>query len=70
MITLRYAEQDRYDIQQDAEVTRFMAISNHGTWHMERPCTKPGEKRMTRQLFRQFVQQAAEKGQEPCEVRL
>jgi hypothetical protein len=70
MITLRYAEQDRYDIVNDAEVTRFMAISNKGTWHMEQACTKPGEKRAKRNLLKEFVENAAAKGQAPCEVRL
>jgi len=70
MITLRYAEQERYDIQQDEEVVRFMAISNIGTWHMEKACKKPGERRSMRNLFREFVGDAAAKGQRPCEVRL
>ena len=69
-ITLRYAEQDRYDITRDAEVTRFMAISNKGTWHMEQPCPQPGEKRTMRNQFRDFVEHAAAKNQTPCEVQL
>lgn len=69
-ITLRYAEQDRYDIQQDAEVTRFMAISNIGTWHMELPTNAGVERRARREQFRDFVENAAAKGQRPCEVRL
>ena len=69
-ITLRYAETERYDIQQDADVIRFMAISNKGTWHMEKACPNPGEIRSTRNLFREFVENAAAKGQAPCEVSL
>jgi len=49
---------------------RFMAISSIGTWHMEKACKQPGEKRSTRNLFREFVSNAAAKGQQPCEVRL
>lgn len=65
-LTIRFCEQSRYDPMKDAEVTRFMCITNVGTWHTELIC---GAKKKThRESFQTYVLNAMGAGQAPREV--
>ena len=66
----RYQEMERYDPMQDAEVVRLMAITEIGTFHMERPCPPGSRRRELRKAFKEHVLALMDQGKEPCEVRL
>jgi len=62
--TLRVEEFEFYDINDDAEKTRVMAITDVGTWFtdLEQPT------KVDRESFMQYVLGALQIGLEPCEV--
>lgn len=67
---VRFTEAQRYDIRQDAEVTLFMASTDHGSYHMERQCATSRVLRDTRNAFKERVMDLMQAGKAPCEVRL
>lgn len=69
-IVVNFCEQTRYDIQSDAEVVRFMGITDKGTFHIETPCPKAGDRREKRAEFQDYVLNAMQQGVGPHEVSL
>ena len=71
-ITLRFDEFQRYDIQHDAEVVTFMAITNVGTYNGTVQVTEnePGKLRAFREQFKTYVFQCIENGVPPHEASM
>lgn len=69
-ITVRFMESERYDPMVDAEVVRFLAITNRGTFHAEVPVVAPASLRTRRMAFKNHVLEALDAGEVPCEVML
>lgn len=70
LVTLRFAENQFYDIIQDSEVVTFMGITNIGTWHTTIKLGKASELRSAREAFQQYTKSAIACGQMPREVNL
>ena len=66
----RYQEMERYDPVSDAEVVRLMAITEIGTFHMEKACPPGNQRRELRKAFKEHVLALMDEGSEPCEVDL
>ena len=67
---VRFNEYQRYDIQQDCEVVRFMGVTDGGTFHTEVPMRSTRQLRETRNNFKERVIELMQDGREPCEVTL
>lgn len=70
MIALRFQETEAYSPVLDDYETTFMAIGNAGTWFARTLANEGESLRAKRHLFKQYVNQAVQKGMAPCEVRL
>lgn len=70
VLVVNFCEHQRYDIQQDAEVVRFMAITDRGTFHLETPCPRGKDRRERRKEFQDYVLNAMQQGLSPHEVSL
>lgn len=68
MIPVRLAEWERYDIERDEEVVRFMAITGNGTYHAEVSCETP--RRDARERFKELVVECIERGISPCQLEI
>lgn len=68
--TVRFCEEQYYDVTRDEEVVRFMAVTNIGTWHGVAPVRSASGLRAAREGFRQFAYSAMSIGGVPCEVEL
>ena len=66
----RYQELERYDPMHDTEVVRLMAITEIGTFHMEKACPPGAKRRELRKQFKDHVLALMDEGREPCEVSL
>lgn len=69
MISLRYEEREQYDPLNDEQVVQMMAISATGTWHTRAALGVGESLRARRQMFMDYVSQAAMRGMAPCEVK-
>ena len=69
-LVCRFMRQYYYDIMVDAEVTRFMGVTDKGTFFAEQVLDKPGEKREKYQAFKEYVLNAIESGMNPGRVEL
>jgi hypothetical protein len=69
-IVCRFMRQYYYDIMCDAEVTRFMGITDRGTFFAEQVLDKPGEKREKYAVFKEHVISAMESGMRPGRITL
>ncbi len=67
-LTVRFLEYERYDIERDSQVVRFMAMTNDGSYTSEVPVVSPKDIRESREAFKQYVLQAMALGQPPHEV--
>ena len=67
---LRFQETECYSPILDDYETTFMAIGASGTWWARATPDEGASLRAKRQLFKQYVTQAVQKGLGPCEVRL
>lgn len=65
----RYQELTRYDVMLDAEVVKFMAVTEYGTFHMEHPATGAALRDLRKQ-FKDHVVHLMDNGVEPCQVDL
>lgn len=69
-VLMRFSEVERYDIKRDAQVVRFMATSDKGTYHAEVEIEGPRSLRRDRQAFKEKVVEYIRAGANPCEVQL
>lgn len=67
---VRFNEYERYDIQQDCQVIRFMGVTNAGTYHAEFPVISSRQLRELRHQFKEAVVQRMQDGVEPQEIAL
>jgi hypothetical protein len=65
-LTVRFLENEYYDIDQDAEVIKLMAITGKGTWCAETRAGKGSAAK--RKEFQDYVLEQMYKGEQPCEV--
>lgn len=70
MITVRFTERERYDIQQDAETICYMATTAIGTFFSEIPVDGPTSRRELRRKFREAALNAIQSGELPGELKL
>ena len=68
--SFRFQELERYDPLLDEQVVRFMAVTDKGSFHTERPCPPGAARRYMRNLFRETALDMIERGVEPCEVKI
>lgn len=66
----RYQELERYDPMSDSKVVRLMAITEVGSFHLEKPCPPGMKRRELRKAFKEHVLALMDNGVEPCEVIL
>lgn len=69
-VNVRFSETERYDPLKDAEVVRFMATTEKGSYHAEVSIEGPRGLRRDRQAFKDRVVQYIQAGANPCEVSL
>lgn len=67
---VRFTEVGRYDINQDCEVTRFVATTSKGSYHVEVPTGTSKDVRENMAKFKEKVMEALESNKDPCEVTL
>ncbi len=67
-LTVRFLENDYYDIELDVDVVKMMAITGTGTWCAEAPRDK--QLYSKRKAFKEWVVDQMEQGVLPCEVDL
>ena len=65
---IRFMEYQRYDINRDCQVKRYMAMTNIGTWHTDVPVESAAKMRERREGFKTYVLGAIQAGLEPSEV--
>lgn len=70
MNTVRFQEFERYDVNRDANVVRFMGVTGRGTFHAELACAGPAERREKRKAFESRVIELMENGEPPQEVEI
>ena len=70
MITVRFQESQRYDINTDSDMTRFMATTSIGSYWSEVPSEGPISLRLNREKFKQMAVEYIRAGSLPCEIRL
>jgi hypothetical protein len=64
-LTIRFLENAYYDIEQDLDVVRLMAVTGTGTWSM----VVPAKGRRTKKAeFKEYVMERLYKGEIPCEL--
>jgi len=66
--TLRVEEFEFYDINDDTEKVRVMAITDVGTWFTDLEHTTGDDKRTDKESFMKYVLGALQLGLEPSEV--
>lgn len=69
-ITVRFSEQQSYDINRDCDVVRFMATMSSGSYWSDVPLEGPRSLRRDRQEFKETVVELIQAGQPPCEIQL
>jgi len=69
-IVCRFMQSSYYDVKCDAEVTRFMGITDRGSFFAEQVLDKPGERREKYGAFKEHVISAIESGMPPGRVSL
>lgn len=70
IISIRFAENQFYDVHRDAEVIMLMAITNLGTWHSTVAIGKASEVRTQREAFKEYCLHSIAQGGQPKEVNL
>lgn len=70
MITLRFQQSERYDINQDCEVTQFMATTSQGSYFTEFEKQTTGMERELKQRFKDRVVDCIQRNQPPCFIDL
>lgn len=70
VITVRFTEQQSYDINRDCEVVRFMATMSSGSFWADTPLEGPRMLRQDRNKFKETVVELIQAGQPPCEIVL
>ena len=68
--TVRFCENQHYDIEIDGEVVQLMAITSSGTWHSTVRHTTARELREDREAFKTYVLGAMQAKLPPCEVSI
>lgn len=69
-VIVRFAEMQNYDINIDAEVVRFMAMTSSGSFWSDVLAEGAGSLRRARNEFRETVVELIQAGQPPCEIQL
>lgn len=69
-ITVRFSETERYDINQDTDVVRFMATTNQGSYWAEVPVEGPRGLRRDREKFKTLSVEYIRAGALPCQIEL
>lgn len=69
-ITVRFQESERYDINQDAYVARFMATTAKGSFWTEVLIEGPRSLRRDRQRFKEQAVEIIRAGADPCWIEL
>lgn len=69
-ITVRFQEEQHYDIQQDCEVVRFMATTNQGSYWTEIPLEGPRSLRRDRERFKELAVQHIQAGSLPAYIEI
>lgn len=64
-LTVRFLENEYYDIEQDIDVVRLMAVTPMGTWS---GITPSSQAKVRRKEFKDYVLEQMYSGAEPCEV--
>lgn len=67
---VRFSEAQRYDINQDCDVTRFVATTPKGSYHVEIPTVSSKNLREKRSRFKERVMELIQSDLDPCEVIL
>lgn len=62
-----FTEWQYYDIMRDAEVVRFNATTEQGTWTAETAFQSGKDLKARRDAFKQYVAQSIQQGDEPFE---
>lgn len=70
VITVRFSEQERYDIHSDQDVVRFMATTNQGSYWADVPIEGPRGLRRDRDRFKELAVQYIRAGSLPCYIEL
>ena len=69
-VSVRFCEYSRYDVEQDARVVVFLAMTDTGSYHAEVPQRTGLKHREAREAFKVVVLGKMQLGQPPCEVRI
>lgn len=69
-ITVRFQEEQHYDINQDCEVVRFMATTSLGSYWTELPLDGPRSLRRDRTRFKELAVQCIQSGLIPTYIEL
>jgi hypothetical protein len=70
MITVRFLENQHYDINQDCEVVVLMAMTSKGSYFAEVPLEEGRALREARQKFKEVAIECIQNDIDPCEVDL
>ncbi len=70
MITARFSEIERYDINWDCEVVQMTATTNKGSYYSEIVLASSAQRREARETFKKRVVEAIQRGVDPCEIDL
>ncbi len=69
-VIVRFSETQGYDINLDAEVVRFMAITSSGSYWSDVVLEGPRSLRSDRNAFKETVVELIQASQPPCEIAL
>ena len=69
-ITVRFSETERYDINNDCEMVRFMATTSQGSYHAEISLENSRTVREYRKQFKDRCVERIQQGIAPCEIEL
>lgn len=69
-VTVRFVETRGYDINLDADVVRFMAMTSSGSYWSDVVLEGPRSLRADRNAFKETVVELIQAGQPPCEIAL
>ena len=69
-VIVRFVETQGYDINLDADVVRFMAMTSSGSYWSDVVLEGPRSLRADRNAFKETVVELIQAGQPPCEIAL
>lgn len=70
MITVRFSQRERYDINTDADVVTFMATTDKGSYYSEFPMNGAASVRSNKEKFKALAVEAIQRGENPREIVL